>query len=239
MPASVANERAYGSAVPMPGEGMAEDVYDMVTAATVSHCGEVSHRGGEDVRTAELGDTDAELVRRVRSGDAGAFDRLVRRHLRVAHRVARRQLSGNHHDADDVVQEAFITALEKIDDCRKPHRFRAWLLTIVRNRAHRYREREAVRDTEPLDGVSPTVSPEDPSRRVETSELRAELETAMEDLTELQQRAFALYDLEGWTHAEIAEELGISRGSSRVHLHAARKKIRAHLTTVPIAWRDR
>jgi len=184
-------------------------------------------------------DTDAELVRRVRAGDPQAFDRLVRRHLRVAHRVARRQLSGNHHDADDVVQEAFIAALENIDDCRKPHRFRAWLLTIVRNRAHRYREREAVRETEPLDGVAGPASSEDPSRRAEASELRSELETAMEELTELQRRAFALYDLEGWTHAEIADELGISSGSSRFHLHAARKKIRAHLTNVPIAWRDR
>ena len=183
--------------------------------------------------------TDAELVRRVRAGDPEAFDQLVRRHLRVAHSVARRQLDGNHHDADDVVQEAFIAALTKIDDCRDPARFRAWLLAIVRNSAHKYREREAVRATEPLDQGPAAVAAADPSRRVEVGELRAELETAMEELTELQRRAFALYDLEGWTHSEIADELRISTGSSRVHLHEARKKIRAHLTNVPIAWRDR
>lgn len=183
--------------------------------------------------------TDAELVGRVRAGDPAAFDHLVRRHLRVAHSVARRQLDGNHHDADDVVQEAFIAALMNIDDCRNPARFRAWLLAIVRNSAHKYREREAVRETEPLDRGPTAVAPADPSRRVETGELRAELETAMTELTELQRRAFALYDLEGWTHSEIADELDISPGSSRVHLHEARKKIRAHLTNVPIAWRDR
>lgn len=183
--------------------------------------------------------TDAELVQRVRAGEAAAFDHLVRRHLRVAHSVARRQLDGNHHDADDVVQEAFLAALTKIDDCRTPARFRAWLLTIVRNSAHKYREREAVRETEPLDERPAEAAQANPSRRVEASELRAELQTAMTELTELQRRAFALYDLEGWTHSEIAEELDISAGSSRVHLHEARKRIRAHLTNVPIAWRDR
>ena len=184
-------------------------------------------------------DTDGELVRRVRAGDRASFDRLVRRHLRVAHSAARSRLGGNHHDADDVVQEAFISALKKIDQCRDPDRFRAWLLAIVRNQAHSHREREAVRETDPLDEVTGASSTADTSRRVEAGELRAELKKAMAELTELQRRAFALYDLEGWSHAEIADELGISRGSSRFHLHAARKKIRGHLTTVPIAWRDR
>jgi len=183
--------------------------------------------------------TDGALVRRVRSGDAEAFDLLVRRHLRVAHSVARRRLDGNHHDADDVVQEAFMNALKKLDDCRNPERFRAWLLAIVRNQAHAHREREAVRATDPIEEAAPVASSDDPSRRVESGEFRAELEEAMSGLTHLQRRAFVLYDMEGWSHAEIGEELGISRGASRFHLHAARKRIRKHLTNVPIAWRDR
>ena len=56
----------------------------------------------------------------------------VRRHLRAAHAVARAKLD-NPGDADDVCQDAFIKALERIDDCRNPDGFRAWLLTIVRN----------------------------------------------------------------------------------------------------------
>lgn len=183
--------------------------------------------------------TDAALVDRVRSGDAEAFNRLVRRHLRVAHGVARSRLDGNHHDADDVVQDAFITALEQIDRCRHPERFRAWLLTIVRNTAHSYREREAVRATEPLDRGLRIASPSDPSRVTEARELGKRLGKAMAELTDLQRKAFALFDLEGWSHAEIAQELGISRGSSRFHLHAARKRIRTHLDDLPFAWRDR
>lgn len=183
-------------------------------------------------------ETDADLVRRVRAGERTAFDRLVRRHLRVAHAVARRGLDGDHHDADDVVQDAFIRALEKIDDCRHPERFRAWLLAIVRNQAHAHRDRERVRETENLDAATPVASDADPSRRVEAGELRAQLREAMKGLTELQRRTFALFDLEGWSHAEVGEELGISRGASRFHLHAARKHIRSHLSAIPMAWRN-
>ena len=64
-------------------------------------------------------ETDGLLVSRVRRGDSRAFDRLVRRHLRAAHAVARAKLD-NPDDADDVVQDAFIKALERIDDCRNP-----------------------------------------------------------------------------------------------------------------------
>jgi RNA polymerase sigma-70 factor (ECF subfamily) len=48
----------------------------------------------------------------------------------------------------------------------------------------------------------------------------------MENLTELQRKVLVLYDLEGWKHGEIARELGISAGSSRVHLHVARRSMR-------------
>ena len=84
--------------------------------------------------------SDRTLVVRVRTGDPRAFELLVRRHLRIAHAVARTTLNGDADEVDDVVQESFIVALQKIDECRDPARFRAWLLTIVRNRAHNQRE---------------------------------------------------------------------------------------------------
>ena len=70
-------------------------------------------------------DTNAALVARVRLGETKAFDQLVRRHLRLAHSVARSTLD-NPDDADDVCQDAFIRALERIDDCRNPGRFGSW-----------------------------------------------------------------------------------------------------------------
>ena len=53
----------------------------------------------------------------------------------------------------------------------------------------------------------------------------------MKHLTELQRRVLVLYDLEGWKHSEIARELGISTGSSRVHLHVARRNMRKRLSS--------
>lgn len=183
-------------------------------------------------------ETDATLVGRARTGDRAAFERLVRRHLRVAHAVARKH-SAEEADADDVVQDAFLRALERLEDCRNPERFRAWLLTIVRNRAHNLREREAVRAAEPLDDLRPVAGSEDTSLWAESSELRDELERAVAELTELQRSVFLAHDMEGLDHGEVAERFGISRASSRFNLHVARKALRERLPASLYAdWRS-
>ena len=177
----------------------------------------------------DSGETDGILVARVRRGDNRAFDQLVRRHLRVAHGVAMAQLQ-NPSDVDDVCQDAFIQALRRIDDCRNPDGFRAWLLAIVRNTAHNRRSYEQLRTTVPLEKASFAASRDDPLADTGRAELRSRLKEAMEHLTELQRRVLVLYDLEGWQHGEIASELGISAGSSRVHLHVARRAMRKRLS---------
>lgn len=183
--------------------------------------------------------TDAVLVERARRGDERAFERLVRRHMGLALAVARQTVGGSMDDAEDVVQDAFVAALTRIEDCRDPGRFRAWLLTIVRNRAHNVRKYEARRRGEPLEHAASFPSGDDASRETERREMEKEIEDGMEAMTEMQRRVFGLHDLEGWDHAEIAAELGISRGSSRFHLHVARKALRSHLSTYPAAWSGR
>ena len=176
-----------------------------------------------------MGETDGILVARVKRGDAKAFDKLVRRHLRAAHAVARARLN-DPAEADDVCQDAFIKALERIDACRDPEKFRAWLLTIVRNTAHNRREYNRVRQGASLESAKTAASGDSPYDDVRRSELRRDLSNAMGGLTELQRRVLVLHDLEGWKHHEIGEELGISSGSSRVHLHVARKAMRKSLS---------
>lgn len=173
-------------------------------------------------------ETDAELVRRARRGDADAFERLVRRHLRASHAVARR-LVDDHADADDVVQDSFLRALERLEDCRDPARFRSWLLSIVRNRAHNVRERQTLRRGIPLESVAQTAGGPDPSRRVEDREFHDALHGALAGLTELQRNVFVAYDMEGLDHAEVAERLEISPASSRFNLHVARRALRDRL----------
>lgn len=181
------------------------------------------------------GETDGILVERVRRGDGSAFDQLVRRHLRTAHAVARANLD-NPSDADGVCQDAFIKALQQIDACRNPDRFGAWLMVIVRNTAHNRRDYNRVRTAIPLEKATSAASGHDPLADTARAELRGRLREAMTHLTDLQRKVLVLYDLEGWRHGEIAAELGISAGSSRVHLHMARKTMRKRLADSSGFW---
>lgn len=173
--------------------------------------------------------TDAQLVERARRGDADAFERLVRRHLRTAQLTA---LSIVHEpaDADDVCQDAFIRAIERIEDCRNPDRFVAWLLQIVRNQAHSLHRYRKVREASPLDSVVvPADASSDPERDVERSQLRARLTEEMRHLSEVQREVVLLHDLEGWRHREIAELLEMPVGTVRAHLSYARRALRERL----------
>lgn len=180
---------------------------------------------------------DAALVAAAREGDPAAFDRLVRRHLGVVYEVAW-SISGSRDDAEDLVQEAFVAALEKLDALRDPSRFRGWVLAMVRNRGRRLARRESRKETwkethEGLDDTAPSMRVAIPSTGEERSpevilgarEIREGLARGLEGLSPLQQKVVVMHDLEGWSHAEIAAELGISAGASRVHLHGGRRRL--------------
>jgi RNA polymerase sigma-70 factor, ECF subfamily len=170
---------------------------------------------------------DDALVAGARQGDPAAFDLLVRRHYRAAYAVALAAL-GRRSDAEDVCQDSWVRALEKLDDCRQPGRFLYWLLTIVRNRAHNLRDARRVRRTEPLepDGAN---AREDPIRDLEQTRLREELEAALQTLRPAQREVVLLHDLAGLSHREIGESLGISEGMCRQHLFQARQELRRRL----------
>ena len=135
-------------------------------------------------------------------------------------------------DAEDVCQDAFVRALERLDDCRQPEKFAAWLLQIVRNQARNFLQYRRVRQAKPLELVSATSSA-DPNRDVERGELRDQLEAALGELSETQRKVVLLHDLEGYRHREIAEILELSEVASRQHLFTARRKLRQLLTQPP------
>ncbi len=173
---------------------------------------------------------DAELVLEARRGDAGAFETLVRRHYRAAFAVARARVE-SAMDAEDVVQDAFVRALERLDEC-DPERFAGWLLAIVRNHAHNVRAYEARRRGEDpespnLQGAAAVGSAGE--GRAERSELRATLEAALDTLSPIQREVLLLHDLEGLGHAEIGEIVSVSTGMSRYHLMQARRAMREAL----------
>ena len=175
--------------------------------------------------------TDRELVRRARDGDASAFGTLVRRYQRPAYAVAL-SVVGKHEDAEDAAQEGFLVALERLEECRNPDRFGGWLLTIVRNRSKNLIRRESLRETDEVPPGARSSMPT-PDWVTEAAELRGLLEEAMQELSEVQREIVMLHDLEGWKHREIAERLDLPPGTVRSHLHFARKALRVALRNFP------
>lgn len=168
--------------------------------------------------------TDARLILEAGAGDRGAFETLVRRHYRAAYAVALAR-SGNRADAEDLVHDAFIRAAERLDSCRHPDRFAAWLCTIVRNLAHNLRTRDSgIRTT----SLSPDTASHDdsPDRQAQLGELRERLQGALATLPVIQREVVLLHDVDGRTHEEIAVIVGTSSGMCRQHLFKARKQLR-------------
>jgi RNA polymerase sigma-70 factor, ECF subfamily len=175
-----------------------------------------------------MNDDVAGLVERTRAGDEAAAERLVRLHLGAAYAVAF-SVTRNPEDAEDVAQDAFVQALERLHECRDPARFAGWLIRIVRNRALNHRRYLGRRAAAPLEDAHAASSRDDPARDAERAELRERLTRAVSGLTETQREVLLLHDMEGWKHREIAAALGMPDGTVRYHLFQARRAMRGRL----------
>ncbi len=179
---------------------------------------------------AQTDESDAELVARVQRGDADAFDRLARRYAKRAFAVANRMLQ-NSADAEDVVQDSFIAAVNAIDSFDPGRPFGPWFMRIVVNKsltAIRSRAAEAkhLRGSELMENYAVAVSSEALRER---AEIRDRFQAALQLLPQRQQLIVQLADVEGFTSAEIATELEIPSGTVRWLLHQARETLRVAL----------
>jgi len=170
---------------------------------------------------------EAALVARVRAGDRAAFGVLAERYAGVARRVARAVL-GDPDDADDAAQDALLSALVKLDqyDPRRP--FGPWLLGIVANAATDRRRRRKVRRAESLDPAL-VAGGTRPDAAAEQRALAERLRGALAELSERRRLAVVLFDVEGYSHAEIARILGIPEGTVRSEVFHARRRLRVLL----------
>ncbi|HJQ12199.1 MAG TPA: sigma-70 family RNA polymerase sigma factor [Gemmatimonadaceae bacterium] len=180
--------------------------------------------GQQSNPAARISDEERELVRLAKAGDDRGFAGLVRLHQRRAYAVAR-SIVLTHEDAEDAVQEGFLRAYQALDRFDPSQAFGAWLNRIVANAALDLARRRKVRNTEELSDTMPSVF-RDPA---EGSELRERLEAALAKLSDRARAVIVLHDIEGFTHAEIGEMLGIPGGTARSDLHHARQKLRVLL----------
>jgi RNA polymerase sigma-70 factor, ECF subfamily len=170
---------------------------------------------------------DRELLLRVQDGDAEAFDVLVRRYLGRARLIARR-LMQDPDDADDLVQDAFLRALDRIATFDVGRAFEPWFTRLLVNLGLDQRRRQKVRRTEPHDpdALAGGVSPD---REVERAELKESLRKALDALPDRQRMIVTLFEIDGHSTEEVANMLQVSQVTVRWHLHQARRTLRETL----------
>jgi RNA polymerase sigma-70 factor (ECF subfamily) len=177
--------------------------------------------------------SDDQALARARAGDREGFRLLVERHGRALFRLAHR-MTGNEHDAEDVVQEAFLRAYRRLDQFEDRSQVGSWLFRIAANcaydllRSRQRRDRHLDRDGEDRAGAVPAVDA-GPERLAEGSDVRRGVEAAMGEMSDRERSAFALRHFEGWSIAEIAGALGIDESATKQSIFRAVRKARAVL----------
>ena len=176
-------------------------------------------------------DRERELITRAQAGDRAAFGALVREHGNEVYTLARR-LVGDPHLAADVAQETLIRAWKALPNFRGDAALSTWLHRITVNTAWTQRKRARRHSGPPLDDFLEMAAPigsDHPEVAGETLELRGRLREALDALPEAQRRVVVLKDVYDWSHAEIAETMGISVSAAKVRLHRARARLAQHL----------
>lgn len=169
---------------------------------------------------------EAFLVERVRQGDREAFSTLVDRYSEQAFAVAYGFLR-HVEDAEDLVQDAFVRALERLDSLARGSGFGPWFYRLLVNAALNRRKYLARRRTELVSDGTP--GGESPELDADRAEIRRRLAIALASLPDDLETVVILHDLEGFTHPEIAQALGIPEGTCRSHLFRARRMMREQL----------
>jgi RNA polymerase sigma-70 factor, ECF subfamily len=162
--------------------------------------------------------SDADLIERCRRNEPGAFEQLYRDHVSRVYNLTCR-LSGSVADGEDLAQEVFVQIFRKLDSFKGESALGTWIYRLATNLClDHLRRRTTWQRTEPFDDTAPPVRTTPPLRAE-----RVDLERAIARLSPGYRAAFVLHDVEGFSHAEIAELSGLAEGTIRAQLHRARK----------------
>ncbi|MCI0433807.1 MAG: sigma-70 family RNA polymerase sigma factor [Gemmatimonadetes bacterium] len=176
---------------------------------------------------------EADFIRRAQRGDGDAVRELYRRYAPRVYAVVRR-LAGDDALAEDWAQEAWVRAIRALPRFRGDARFSTWIHRIAVNSAlhgRRWRDRRVRHEVAiPVSAVSAAV-PAQGERTV----LRLSLEDALQTLPDGMRQVLVLHDVEGYTHEEIGELLGVTAGTSKSQLFKARGRMRKALSAGPEA----
>ncbi|MEW6681418.1 MAG: sigma-70 family RNA polymerase sigma factor [Nitrospirota bacterium] len=181
-----------------------------------------------------MDDADRSLVERVKTGDVAAFERLFSRHHERIYRFASR-MCRHAQDAEDILQDTFLSAFRHAKTFRGKARFTTWLYTIAANACRRTRRgaRPAMAVNEG-DGAGPAAPVDDWTRRPDVQVMRKETRRAIHDaiasLPKDQRLVLVLRDMEGLSAEEVSRIVGVGVPAVKSRLHRARLAVRAHLS---------
>jgi len=171
---------------------------------------------------------DSELVRQIQSGEAAAFDELMRRYKRPVVNFIFRML-GNAQDADDIAQDVFVRVYQNLDTYRSETKFSTWLFALARNAAiDRIRWRSRHR-TESIESAPEIVASSGTAEEVNAREIGDQIAVAVAKLPEDQRIAIILSEYQGMSYAEIAGVMQCSEKSVESRLYRARQTLREEL----------
>ena len=183
-----------------------------------------------DEKTSNL--SDEALARLAANGNGEAFDEIYSRHKGFAYSIALR-MTGNQADAEDLMQDAFVSVFRKVGSFRGDASFTTWLYRLVSNQVKmHFRYRSSRPEIQTSDGELP-----EPwlamARRLDRGEQLIDglaIEKAMLMLPPGYRTAFILHDIEGYKHGEAARLSGHAVGTSKSQLHKARASLKAVLS---------
>ncbi len=184
-------------------------------------------------------DADFEVVKRVQAGDVAAFDQLIRKYRERLFGVVY-NLTSNREDTADLVQDAFIKAFQSINRFQGQSAFFTWLYRIAVNTALSHLRKNKLRTFFSLE----KIQEDDPSSKVLADltdrsgadrdaylrELQEKLNEAMQKLSIKHRTVITLFEIDGLSHAEIAEIMECSEGTVRSRLHYAKQFLQGELS---------
>ena len=180
--------------------------------------------------------SNSALVAMARNGNEEAFTEIVRRNSRTIYRISRRVLK-NHEDAEDTLQNVLVKIYQRLHGIEELASFSSWLFRVTFNEAlmtlrrNRPRNQENSIDTDANAQNAPQL--QDTRVNNERQHMNRELASkAMLRLNPALRRAFLLHKCHGWTHQEVAEEMGITQATAKTRVFRARRQLQEELAVL-------
>lgn len=177
---------------------------------------------------------DATLVARARDRDVGSFEMLLRRYERRIYALCVRMLGGASAEAEDVTQDAFLTAWRRLPELEQDAAFGGWLYRIATNRClNVLRRRRPTTEFDEQTALPTTGTAADPARAAVNTEAMSALTAALQKLPPPQRACWLLREVHGRSYEEIAQLTDATTGAVRGRIARARME----LAEVMAPWR--